>query len=236
MPAVFHRYQKAYSPCLSLGKRELASSARMQRAAWISNRAEWVELRLDLAAVPYANTTLRVEKNVRTLSRFAHRIAVCHCMADGLPARERMVILGRAVAAGCDAVDIDWQEERDYPAAFYRTLARRGVKRIRSLHLNAPIASPRTLRSLIERMRMGHPYLVKIVVPCASPSQVHAMLSCYDGRKDLLLIAAGRLGRSSRIVATAAGAPFSYVHMGVPTGKGQISFSQYRKIFEHAAQ
>lgn len=202
----------------------------------MSNRAEWVELRLDLAAAARANAALEAEKKAQALSRFAHRIAVCHSAADGLPAHTRMAVLGRAVAAGCDAVDIDWREERDYPAAFYHALAQRGVKRIRSRHLYAPPASPRSLRALIGKMRKGQPFLVKIVAPCRSNAQVHALLSCYDGRGDLLLIASGRVGRISRIAATAAGAPFSYVHLGVPTGKGQISFSQYRKVFKHAAK
>lgn len=225
-----------YSPCVSLGKMGLTAPDRLRRAASLADTVKWVELRFDLAAAWRSKAELDVETTVSALSRFAHRIAVCHSASNELSPKERKSMLGRAVAAGCDAVDIDWLEERDYPAAFYRALSQRHIRRIRSLHLNGPIYSPRTLRMLIGRMRRGRPYIVKIVAPCRSRSQVDALQSCYDGKKDLLLIASGRIGRASRIAATAAGARFTYVHAGEPTGSGQMSFEEYRNTFTHGSR
>ena len=73
-----------------------------------------------------------IEKRVRMFSRFEHRIAVCHRSADGLNAEQRMEVIRRAVSAGCNAVDIDWQEERDYPAALYLSL----------IHISEPTRRP----------------------------------------------------------------------------------------------
>lgn len=222
-----------YSPCVSLGRRELASTARLQHAAWYAGQASWVELRFDLLQRDGRQCVEGIEEMVRMFARFEHRIAVCHRSADGLNAEQRMGVIGRAVAAGCNAVDIDWQEERDYPSALYSALARRGVKRVRSCHLSNPLSSPKALRGLIARMRHDAPFLVKVVMPCYSQSQMRMVLSCYDGKSDLLLIAAGQAGRTSRVVATRHGAPFSYVHLGSPTGPGQISLAQYRKAFRN---
>ena len=225
--------RRGYSPCLSVGGSALGSANCRQSVRWLKALSRWVELRFDLMqeGTDYCGATVRNE--VKDFSHFPHRIAVCHRQKGGLGADVRRNVIGQAIAAGCDAVDIDWFEERDYPPPFYTELVRRGVKRIRSLHPSSPLASPQALRNLIVRMRRGNPFLVKVVMPCRSLAQARLVLSCYDGREDLLLIASGPKGRASRVKATVCGAPFSYVHLGTPTGSGQLSWKQYRRAFRY---
>ena len=225
--------RRGYSPCLSVGGGALGSANCRQSVRWLKALSRWVELRFDLmqGGTDYCGATVR--NVVKDFSYFSHRIAVCHRQKGGFGADVRRNVIGQAIAAGCDAVDIDWFEERDYPSAFHAEMVRRAVKRIRSLHLSRPLASPRALRNIIARMRRGNPFLVKVVVPCRSLAQARLVLSCYDGREDLLLIASGPKGRASRVKATVCGAPFSYVHLGMPTGSGQLSWKQYRRAFRY---
>lgn len=221
-----------YSPCISLGGEELSSVRRLREVGRYASQVQWVELRFDLFMSTRSACDCNAAGRVRALSGFKHRVAVCH-RAAGVNASERQRVLSEMVVAGCDAVDIDWREEQDYSSDFYTMLSRRKVKRIRSLHLSVPLASSLAVRELIKRMRRGNPYLVKIVVPCCSTTQLRTLLSCYDGKNDLLLIASGRLGRASRALATSYGAPYSYVYLEKPTGRGQFSLAQYSRIFSN---
>jgi shikimate kinase len=168
------------------------------------NGATMVELRLDLMPSPDIEALVR-ESPVPVIA------------TDRANAKN----LERAIAAGCDFVDVDMDcPERD---AIIELAAGSGCKSIVSLHnfIGVPDALP----------DKGSANFLKVAATLNSTEALKRLVALHDKREDVIIAAMGPLGGLLRVFGPMLGSYLTYCSVGEATATGQLDLQTMNDIY-----
>jgi 3-dehydroquinate dehydratase I len=151
---------------------------------------------------------------------------------------ERLEILGKAVEAGAEWVDLeDWVEERRL-----RSFAGRNARLLLSHHDFSATPDRLALRRLAETMARKSPDAIKIVTYVRAPEDGIRILELIPFVRqelgmEILAFGMGPLGRWSRLVSPLLGSLWAYVQLPElsPAAEGQFTAAEMRSLLQRLA-
>jgi 3-dehydroquinate dehydratase/shikimate dehydrogenase len=218
--------------------RELGVYARKE-ARHFGRTLGFVELRLDYLSAAALRDFAGITKLIRELRKqHVAVIATLRSAAAGGQfagsAEEQLAVLEVAARAGASLVDLEVESAEHL-----------GREVVRRLHKLAPLMvsfhdyqeTPNALPMAVARLRHFSAELYKLVTMSRDPLDNAAVLDLLaESRGRLVAFTLGEMGRPTRLMALAAGSPFTYagaVKGGVP-GIGQIPAAEMRDMYRAA--
>ena len=199
----------------------------VERAELGLKDARFFEFRLDslpkpAAAFPYLRQFLSEHRDVIAM-------ATCRRKENGGrfsgSLQAELSILGDAVAAGCQMIDLEIESVEQIKAAQIAKLRAAGAAILISFH---DFTRTRSLEQVADRIERFKPDFVKVVSTARSLADNLAILRLIEDRSlasNVVGIAMGEEGILSRVLGPRAGAAFTFASLsdGTETAAGQIS-------------
>ncbi len=207
----------------------------MRRASDIARENPFLEFRLDYLPKP-AEGISKIRQFLYELGEVT-AIATCRRVTTGGKFKGSMhaeiEILEKAIAAGCDLIDIEIETvERLRPAELERIRAR-GAALIISYH---DFKGTGDLDKVFERIERFHPDYMKVVstATCLADNlKMMHFLERTSDRANMIGICMGEQGLISRVLGVRAGSVFTFAsaNPGEETGPGQLAARALHEIY-----
>ncbi len=177
-----------------------------------------IELRLDLLEVTY--------EQIRTLCSQPSQTIVA-CQPGKVSDDERLEKLKKAILAGADFVDAEWDAGEEFLNELVPFARGNHCRVIISFCDKEITPVKRELEHIVKECSMSGADIVKIVCRVNSREDNARLLSLYSLGKNIIAIGLGNLGKITRIAAPLAGAEFTYAAFcpDVEIAGGQMSKS-----------
>ena len=187
---------------------------------------DFAEIRIDALRAP-SRADIR-----RIFSRRLRLIATCR--PGRIADRERLALLGEAVRAGAAFVDVEHDADRALKAALMKAARASSCKVLMSYHDFEKTPARPALERIIEKGFREGADAVKIACRVRSAADNARLLGLLDGRRPLVVVGIGPLGKMTRVVAPLMGGLFTYASLrpGKEVADGQIDAASLRKIWE----
>jgi 3-dehydroquinate dehydratase/shikimate dehydrogenase len=199
----------------------------VEQAESVYRETPFLEFRLDYVAKPLS----ALPRIKEFLSEHPEVTAIATCRRDanggkfvGTTAAE-LDVLEKAIAAGCQLVDVELQTAEEVKPAQWEKLRAKGAALILSYH---DFMSTKDLDGVFETMRPYEPEFIKIVSTARSLADNVAMIRFLERARDstnIVGICMGEQGVISRILGPRSGSVFTFASAtaGHETAPGQIS-------------
>ncbi|OED41862.1 hypothetical protein AB833_08465 [Chromatiales bacterium (ex Bugula neritina AB1)] len=142
---------------------------------------------------------------------------------------ERVAINRRALSAGADIIDLEWNT--DASAA----MLAENVPMVLSYHDFTGMPDDSQLNSLTGEMCATRPTAIKIVPTASTTADAARMLRWSNSATPAEVVrigfAMGESGSCSRILTTAFGAPITYASFGEAVAPGQVAIAELLNIY-----
>jgi 3-dehydroquinate dehydratase/shikimate dehydrogenase len=187
----------------------------------------FLEFRLDY--IPKPLLALPKLKQFMRDHRQATAIATCRRAANGGKFKgtiaAEMEILSKAVAAGCQIVDVELQTAESLKAAGIKKFRAHGAALVISYH---DFAATKDLEKVYQRIRPFEPEFIKVVPTAKCLADNVTMMRFLEEKRDearVVGICMGDYGIISRVLGVRAGSIFTFAAAtaGEETGPGQIA-------------
>ncbi|MEY2540123.1 MAG: 3-dehydroquinate dehydratase [Verrucomicrobiota bacterium] len=206
----------------------ITTTAGLRLASRMSRPPDLFELRLDCLF-----PAEKLEKKIGALP--APVIITARHPAEGgennLPPPARRDLLMRFLPAA-RYVDIELRSVRGLETLLDR-IRRRNVRLIISVHDLGSIAPLGSLRAKASRAKALGAAVFKVATRTDTPAQLGRLLEFVYAAQNEIVISAmgtGKLGAVSRILLAQSGSALSYVSVGAPRIKGQMSLEDFRGV------
>ncbi len=152
---------------------------------------------------------------------------------------ERISLLGQAVAAGADYIDIELRTDDSLKAPIIKQARRHGTKVIVSYHDFNGTPSLDKLRNILKSQIKTGADMGRIVTMARVHTDCGKLLSIYCGHDislfPLIAFCMGELGKITRVASLALGGNliFASPSRGEETAPGQIPLEDLRQILRH---
>jgi len=158
----------------------------------------------------------------RIFSRRLRLIATCRPGKIG--DRKKLALLKSAVRAGAEYVDIEHDADRALKSALMKTARVASCKVLMSYHDFEKTPPADVLERIIRKGFGEGADAVKIACRVRSASDNARLLGLLDGRRPLVVVGIGPLGKITRVVAPLVGGLFTYASLrpGKEVADGQI--------------
>ena len=199
----------------------------IDRATEAVRENTFLEFRLDYMAKPLL--ALPKLKQFLHDHREATAIATCRRAANGGKFKGTIAaeieVLGKAIAVGCQIVDVELQTAESIKGAGIKKLREQGAALIISHH---DFSVTKDLGKIYERIKPFAPDFMKIVSTAKSLADNVTMMRFLEQKRDearVVGICMGDFGIISRVLGVRAGSIFTFgaVTAGEETGPGQIA-------------
>ncbi len=199
----------------------------IDRAAEAVREHTFLEFRLDYIANPLL--ALPKLKQFMHDHRQATAIATCRRAANGGKFKgtiaAELEVLTKAVAAGCQIVDVELQTAESLKAAGLKKFREHGAALVISYH---DFAATKDLEKIYDRIQPFAPEFIKIVPTAKCLADNVTMMRFLEEKRDearVVGICMGDYGVISRVLGVRAGSIFTFASAtaGAETGPGQIA-------------
>ena len=136
-----------------------------------------------------------------------------------------------ALMEWADYIDIELSSAAAFKDVI-STARRKGKQVILSYHNFASTPTSGALAKLVKRARGAGADIVKIAAAVKTPGELKRLCSLLGEHKNLIVIAMGRFGRSSRVFFPILGSLMTYGSVTESTAPGQLSVRTIKKEFE----
>lgn len=206
----------------------------VEKAESVVRDNSFLEFRLDYVSQPAAGVA-KVKKFLE-MNQHVVVIATCRRAENGGKFRgslaSQLDVLGKAAAAGCQIVDLEWQSaQKAKPDALKKLRGRAAL--LLSFH---DFRATKKLEETLEKMRAIPADFYKVVTTATTLSDNVTMmkfLEQHGDRHSLIGLCMGEQGIISRVLSVRAGSVFTFASVGPgeETAPGQITSQDLRSVY-----
>ena len=154
----------------------------------------------------------------------SHKQLIATCRSGPFSDRDRKALLLTAIEAGAAYVDVEVESDPSYREEIVAKANSLGCKVIVSFHDHERTPGAQELQEILAQCFLAGADVAKIACVAHSDRDNARLLGLLDREEKIVVVAMGKKGRLTRIVAPLLGSLFTFasLHAGKETAEGQI--------------